>query len=200
MKNYFSNELIYVLIALVIWMLTPIGLELYHRYHYANDLNPIIVLAEENNHIETEVKRPDKKQFHTNVAQSKHLPKINLNTCDTNTLKKVNGIGTVLANRIIKYRNYLNGFVNIDQLKEVYGLKPEVFQQIKGNFMVASNHRKVLSKDTLLKNPFHYHHPYLKKELKYYLQSKRKEKTFTIDSLDVLLSNHSYIALKAYCY
>jgi DNA uptake protein ComE-like DNA-binding protein len=42
------------------------------------------------------------------------------------------GIGPVLSARIIKYRNILGGYADVRQLLEVYGLKEEVFEIIKG--------------------------------------------------------------------
>jgi len=49
-----------------------------------------------------------------------------INEADTAVLKKVKGIGSVLSNRIIKYRDLLGGFVDVSQYKEVYGLKDSV--------------------------------------------------------------------------
>lgn len=55
---------------------------------------------------------------------------IYLNETDTVIWKKVPGIGSVYAARIVKYRNLLGGFTSVEQLKEVYGISDEVFQQI----------------------------------------------------------------------
>ena len=48
--------------------------------------------------------------------------KFDINTADTLLLKSVYGIGSRLAARIIKFRDRLGGFVNPEQLYEVYGL------------------------------------------------------------------------------
>jgi DNA uptake protein ComE-like DNA-binding protein len=48
--------------------------------------------------------------------------KFDLNTADSLLLKSVYGIGSRLAARVIKFRESLGGFVNTDQLFEVYGL------------------------------------------------------------------------------
>lgn len=48
--------------------------------------------------------------------------KFDINTADTLQLKSVYGIGSKLAARIVKFRDGLGGFVNQDQLFEVYGL------------------------------------------------------------------------------
>lgn len=47
---------------------------------------------------------------------------IELNSADTTQLKKIYGIGSWRASRILKFRSALGGFTRIDQLFEVYGL------------------------------------------------------------------------------
>jgi DNA uptake protein ComE-like DNA-binding protein len=54
------------------------------------------------------------------------IPAFNLNTANEADLEALKGIGAVLAGRIIKFRNSLGGFHHHSQLKEVYGLSPEV--------------------------------------------------------------------------
>ncbi len=61
---------------------------------------------------------------------------IDLNIVDTLQLQKIKGIGSVLSNRIIKYRKLLGGFVRIDQLKEVYGLSEKVYEASRELFIV----------------------------------------------------------------
>ncbi len=55
---------------------------------------------------------------------------ISLNETDTAEWKKVPGIGSAFAARIIKYGNMLGGYISIDQLKEVYGVTDELFDDI----------------------------------------------------------------------
>jgi competence protein ComEA len=55
---------------------------------------------------------------------------IELNTADSFELESVRGIGAYLASRIVKYRNKLGGFYEVDQLEEVYGLRPETYMNI----------------------------------------------------------------------
>jgi competence protein ComEA len=52
---------------------------------------------------------------------------VEINGCDSITLDKLPGIGKFLAARIVKYRDRLGGFIRLDQLKEVYGLKAETY-------------------------------------------------------------------------
>lgn len=55
---------------------------------------------------------------------------VELNKADTSELKKIPGIGSGYANKIVKYRNLLGGYVNIDQLKEVWGIDDTLFEKI----------------------------------------------------------------------
>jgi DNA uptake protein ComE-like DNA-binding protein len=47
---------------------------------------------------------------------------IEINTADSAALVRLRGIGPVFANRILKYRGLLGGYVKAEQLLEVYGM------------------------------------------------------------------------------
>jgi len=64
---------------------------------------------------------------------------IEINRADSNDLVTLRGIGAVLSSRIIKYRDKLGGFYSTEQLKEVYGLTPETFDEIKPKIKVDSS-------------------------------------------------------------
>ncbi|RWY57133.1 ComEA family DNA-binding protein [Mucilaginibacter gilvus] len=69
---------------------------------------------------------------------------IELNSADSAKLTTLNGIGPGFAKRIIYYRERLGGFVNKEQLKEVYGLDELKYAEIKGQLKVdASKIRKI---------------------------------------------------------
>ena len=57
-----------------------------------------------------------------------------LNRVTVEELVQIRGIGPVLSDRIIKYRDNLGGFNNIDQLREVYGLDTGVIERITEHF------------------------------------------------------------------
>ncbi|RDV15117.1 helix-hairpin-helix domain-containing protein [Pontibacter diazotrophicus] len=59
------------------------------------------------------------------------LAPFNINTADTTQLKQIRGIGSKLSARIVKYRDGLGGFYTIVQLKEVYGLQPEIIDSLQ---------------------------------------------------------------------
>ena len=74
-----------------------------------------------------------------NIPARRSSPtKINLNLADTVQLKKIYGIGSKLSQRIIKYRSLLGGFVNMDQLYEVYYLDSQIVDIIKKEFFISN--------------------------------------------------------------
>ncbi len=81
-----------------------------------------------------------------------------LNKSDTIDWKKVPGIGSSFASRIVKYRNMLGGYVSIDQLREVYGMEEDRYSSIVSfievdEYVNKLNVNKLEFKD-LLKHPY----------------------------------------------
>ena len=64
--------------------------------------------------------------------------KQDLNTVTAIQLKEINGIGDKLSERIVKFRNSMKGFLNDEQLGQVYGLKPEVIDKVLQRYTVLS--------------------------------------------------------------
>ncbi len=75
-----------------------------------------------------------------NISAKKSTPqmKLNINLADTGQLMILKGIGSILSNRIIKYRDLLGGYSNIDQLNDVYGLRGKALQLIKSVVFIDS--------------------------------------------------------------
>lgn len=71
-----------------------------------------------------------------NKTFSAPLTKTDLNTATAEELQKVNGIGEKLSARIVNYRNILGGFRGNPQLKDVYGLSPEVIERLLQRFEI----------------------------------------------------------------
>lgn len=61
--------------------------------------------------------------------------KINLNIASKDELKSLSGIGDVIADRIIEYRN-TNRFKSIEEIKNVKGIGNSIFEKIKENIKV----------------------------------------------------------------
>lgn len=72
----------------------------------------------------------DKEFKYPSQEKLKESEYIFLNETDTAQWKKVPGIGSAYAARIVKYNKLLGGFTSITQLKEVYGVDDELFDKI----------------------------------------------------------------------
>ena len=84
-----------------------------------------------------------KTKYNTNLASNSIKPKtdaqkIDLNIATASQLQKVYGVGEKLSANIIKYRNNHGGFISEVELTEIWGLTPEVIQNIKAQFKVKT--------------------------------------------------------------
>ncbi|NCC87557.1 MAG: helix-hairpin-helix domain-containing protein [Clostridia bacterium] len=86
-----------------------------------------------------------------------------LNKVSEIELQQLNGIGPSYSKRIVAYRQKLGGFVNINQLMEVYGFTDELFEAVKYSFtidqsLIAKINLNIADFKTLIS------HPYINKE------------------------------------
>ncbi|MBZ9652075.1 helix-hairpin-helix domain-containing protein [Psychroflexus montanilacus] len=72
-----------------------------------------------------------RKSKSTNKTSLSYADKKDLNSVTESDLIEVSGIGETLAGRILNYREKLGGFVDIIQLKDVYGLKADVISNLE---------------------------------------------------------------------
>jgi DNA uptake protein ComE-like DNA-binding protein len=87
----------------------------------------------------TNQKSSIKPVFKNYSSTKTYEQKQDLNTATTLQLQKVNGIGEILSERIIKYRNkYEGGFIADIQLNDIYGLTQEVIDRITDQFTVKT--------------------------------------------------------------
>lgn len=83
-----------------------------------------------------------------------------MNTSSARDLTQVRGIGEVLSKRIVKYRTRLQGFDELDQLYEVYGLDSLVVEKVKRQFKLISKPERVkipiaeVTMEALLRIPY----------------------------------------------
>lgn len=130
-------------------------------------LAPYIVLKQENRTHSSHLSVKKEKQF-----------KIPLNTADTVALKKLPGIGSVFASRIIHFRNALGGFYDVQQLKEVYGLTDSTYKEIADRFIIHPETIKKIHLNQADYNAFS-HHPYLRQYAKQILRLRKKLSEFS---------------------
>lgn len=117
-------------------------------------LEPYIYIPEKN-----EDKFAEKKL----AFPEKKLVSVEINSASVEELMTLPNIGEKRAEQIIKYRNRLGGFVNREQLKEVYSIPDSIYQMILPQITINTSLVKTIplnsfSSDTL-------YHPYIKKNL-----------------------------------
>ena len=61
-----------------------------------------------------------------------------INLATKEDLIKVYGIGPALSDRILKLKDLLGGFVSMEQMNDVWGLSPEVIENLNKNFKVVA--------------------------------------------------------------
>ncbi|MBO7287463.1 MAG: helix-hairpin-helix domain-containing protein [Bacteroidales bacterium] len=104
---------------------------------------------------EAKVQKPIAKS----LSPKANSPKLNLNSADTTELKSLPGIGSFFAKNIVDYRNKLGGFIEKDQLLEVYAFDSTRMSNIENLIIIDSIElRKVdVNNDdfkTILRHPY----------------------------------------------
>lgn len=61
---------------------------------------------------------------------------INLNTAGQSELESIDGVGPVMAGRIMAWRQEHGRFTSVDQLREISGIGPKTFEKIKPHVSV----------------------------------------------------------------
>ncbi len=82
------------------------------------------------------VKNKKAQETKTFFKQKETLIVVNINSASKDDLIKVNGIGEVLASRILDQREKLGAFVSQEQFDEIWGLSPEVLRHMKKYFKI----------------------------------------------------------------
>lgn len=86
------------------------------------------------------VNQPQKEyvKFKNKISDVKPKTKIDINLATQEDLIKVYGIGPALSERILKQREVLGGFASMEQLAFVWGLNPDVIENVNKSFAVVS--------------------------------------------------------------
>ena len=83
----------------------------------------------------------NKKEFKTKYKSFKNKKEkiviLDINQATKEDLIKVYGIGPALSDRILKLKDLLGGFVSMEQMNDVWGLSPEVVENLNKNFKVS---------------------------------------------------------------
>jgi competence protein ComEA len=65
------------------------------------------------------------------ASMNEESGRINLNTASRRELEELPGIGPTLAERIVTYRERKGGFRSVEELKQVSGIGPKKFEEIR---------------------------------------------------------------------
>lgn len=78
-------------------------------------------------------------------AKKEKIKVTDINRATKEELIKVYGIGDAISNRILKFKESLGGFVSMEQMKDVWGLSPEVIENLNSHFkvLVQPNVKKI---------------------------------------------------------
>lgn len=148
--------------------------------------------------------KDDKTQIHNfqyGSMEENLSPKVNLNRADEESLEALPGIGPVLSERIIRYRELLGGYYSVDQLLEVYGLRDEHFVKAEKHLYVESEEVIRMDLDTIRFRDL-LRHPYASYHLTKELFDCQSEGIF-IDSIETHLEDSlqlPFLKLKPYLY
>ena len=125
------------------------------------------------------IKTNEQRKYNTKSSKYPIGTVIELNRSDSLSLMKIPGIASTFSKRIIKFRSLLGGFYCKEQLKEVYGLTSERYEQLAPWFSIDASQitQLAINKEdfkTLVR------HPYLDyKQTKAIFQLRRQKKNLT---------------------
>ncbi len=122
------------------------------------DTNRLLPSSNSQRTYKTVHKPNDSRYQRYNSDKLKSGETILLNSADTTEWKKVPGIGSSFASRIVKYRNLLGGYISAEQLREVYGMDEERYETMLPYIEVDGYVKKIninkLEFKELLKHPY----------------------------------------------
>ncbi len=132
-------------------------------------------------------------------AKKEKIVFIDINKATQEDLIKIYGIGEAISLRILKLKESLGGFVSMEQMKDVWGLSPEVIENLNTHFKVSvlPNFKKIDINNASLKelSQFSYFRYPLAKEIVTYrsmngdiknIEDLTKIKDFPVDKAKII--------------
>lgn len=141
------------------------------------------------------IKNPGGTKTNASTATTKEntiAKKLELNSADSLDLIELKGVGPGYAKRILKYRSLLGGFVEISQVKEIYGMTDELFQLIASQCTVNTSNIKKIKINTVdfkvLNN-----HPYVDYELTKHIFNFKKSTPISAANIEEVIEDDELI-------
>lgn len=101
-----------------------------------------------------------------NKYPKKSNAQLSINTSNAEQFMQLKGIGTGYANKIVKYREILGGYHQVEQLKEVYGMTDSLYEAIKPFIIIDKDNIVQIDVNQATEQEL-YKHPYIRKMAKY---------------------------------
>lgn len=123
-------------------------------------------------------KAPNKFKNYSNPAFAKKekIVVLDINRATKEDLIKIYGIGEAISLRILKQKETLGGFVSMEQMQDVWGLSPEVIENLNAHFKITTlpEFKKIDINNASLKelSQFYYFRYTLAKEIVTYRSMK----------------------------
>ena len=132
-------------------------------------------------------------------AKKEKIIIIDINQATKEDLVKIYGIGEAISVRILKQKETLGGFVSMEQMQDIWGLSPEVIENLITHFKVLAEPRfkKIEINNASLKelSQFYYFRYALAKEIVTYrsmngniknIEDLTKNKGFPVDKANII--------------
>ena len=127
-----------VILFLVCTLILGYGVKLYQGSHLYDDFKPVTLIEKESFEKKARLAYDTSKRKGLNSSESStendsklQTEIININTAKKQNLVKLPKIGTVTAERIIRFRDDYGPFKSFDDLLKVKGIGPKTLEKLK---------------------------------------------------------------------
>ena len=134
----FTKREKHVILFLVCTLILGYGVKLYQGSHLYDDFKPVASIEKESFEKKARLAYDTSKRKGLNSSESStendsklQTEIININTAKKQNLVKLPKIGTVTAERIIRFRDDYGPFKSIDDLLKVKGIGPKTLEKLK---------------------------------------------------------------------
>ena len=134
----FTKREKHVILFLVCTLILGYGVKLYQGSHLYDDFKPVASIEKESFEKKARLAYDTSKRKGLNSSESStendsklQTEIININTAEKQNLVKLPKIGTVTAERIIRFRDDYGPFKSFDDLLKVKGIGPKTLEKLK---------------------------------------------------------------------
>ena len=100
-----------------------------HKGEYQRDKYPIEKKEDVSQQYSPSTSHPTSHSYSSNKFTT--LTTVNINTADTSLLKRIPGVGDVIASMIVNLRERFGGFTSVSQLSQISQISPELMEWFK---------------------------------------------------------------------